>query len=64
MERVASAGEGNKEMLALVSGLHPIKRMALPKEIAQAALFMLSARFNAMRGKLVVVDGGMFVRLL
>lgn len=38
-----AGGEGNYEVLAFVSRLHPIKRMAQPKEIAQAALFMLSA---------------------
>lgn len=39
-----AGGEGNDEVLAFDSGLHPIKRTALPKEIAQAALFMLSDR--------------------
>ena len=59
-----AGGEGNDEVLAFVSGLHPIKRMALPKEIAQAALFMLSDRAGFMTGTPMVVDGGMSVRLL
>lgn len=59
-----SGGEGNSEVMAFVSGLHPIKRMAGPKEIAQAALFMLSDRASFMTGSPMVVDGGMSVRLL
>lgn len=59
-----AGGEGNSEVMAFVSGLHPIKRMASPKEIAQAALFMLSDRASFMTGSPMVVDGGMSVRLL
>jgi NAD(P)-dependent dehydrogenase (short-subunit alcohol dehydrogenase family) len=59
-----AGGEGNSEVLAFVSGLHPVKRMAQPSEIAQAALFMLSDRASFMTGTPMVVDGGMSVRLL
>lgn len=59
-----AGGEGNSEVLAFVSGLHPMKRMADPREIAQAALFMLSDRAGFMTGSPMVVDGGMSVRLL
>lgn len=59
-----AGGEGNDEVLAFVSGLHPIKRMAQPREIAQAAMFMLSDRAGFMTGTPMVVDGGMSVRLL
>lgn len=59
-----AGGEGNSEVLAFVSGLHPMKRMAQPQEIAQAALFMLSDRSGFMTGSPMVVDGGMSVRLL
>ena len=59
-----AGGEGNSEVLAFVSGLHPLKRMAEPKEIAQAALFMLSDRAGFMTGTPMVIDGGMSVRLL
>ena len=58
-----AGGEGNSEVLAFVSGLHPMKRMAQPSEIAQAALFMLSDRASFMTGAPMVVDGGMSVRL-
>ncbi|MHA6731661.1 SDR family oxidoreductase [Devosia sp. A369] len=59
-----AGGEGNSEAMAFISGLHPIKRMAGPIEIAQAALFMLSDRASFMTGSPMVVDGGMSVRLL
>lgn len=59
-----SGGEGNNEAMAFISGLHPVKRMATPTEIAQAALFMLSDRASFMTGSPMIVDGGMSVRLL
>lgn len=58
-----AGGAGNPEVLSFVSGLHPIKRMAEPQEIAQAALFMLSDRASFMTGSPMIVDGGMSVRL-
>lgn len=59
-----AAGEGNPDALTFISGLHPMKRMASPLEIAQAALFLLSDRSRFMTGSPMVVDGGMSVRLL
>ncbi len=46
-----------------ISGLHPLKRMAEPNEIAQAALFLLSDRSGFVTGSPLSVDGGMAVRL-
>jgi NAD(P)-dependent dehydrogenase (short-subunit alcohol dehydrogenase family) len=40
-----------------------MKRMAMPKEIAQAALFLLSDRSSFMTGSPMIADGGMSVRL-
>ena len=40
-----------------------MKRMANAKEIAQAALFLLSDRSTFMTGSPMIVDGGMSVRL-
>lgn len=58
-----SGGEGNPAALEFVASLHPMKRMATPKEIAQAALFLLSDRSSFMTGSPMSVDGGMSVRL-
>jgi NAD(P)-dependent dehydrogenase (short-subunit alcohol dehydrogenase family) len=57
-------GEGDAETQAFIAGLHPIKRMASPREIGQAALFLLSDRSGFMTGSPMIVDGGMSVRLL
>lgn len=47
-----------------IANLHPVKRMAEPKEIAQAALFLLSDRSTFMTGSPMIVDGGISVNLL
>lgn len=59
----AAAGDGNQEFLDFVADLHPMKRMASAKEIAQAALFLLSDRASFVTGSPMIVDGGMSVRL-
>ncbi len=48
----------------LIAGLHPLKRMAEPNEIAQSALFLLSDRASFVTGSPLAVDGGMATRLL
>ncbi|WP_323018152.1 SDR family oxidoreductase [Castellaniella sp.] len=58
-----SGGEGNPAALEFIASLHPMKRMASPKEIAQAALFLLSDRSSFMTGSPMIVDGGISVRL-
>jgi NAD(P)-dependent dehydrogenase (short-subunit alcohol dehydrogenase family) len=55
--------EGDPDALAFIAGLHPMKRMAAPAEIAQAALFLLGDRSSFMTGSPMIVDGGMSVRL-
>lgn len=57
-------GEGDADTMAFIAGLHPIKRMASPHEIAQAAVFMLGDRASFMTGSPMIVDGGMSVRLV
>lgn len=47
-----------------IAGLHPVKRMAEPKEIAQSALFLLSDRASFVTGSPMAVDGGMATRLI
>jgi NAD(P)-dependent dehydrogenase (short-subunit alcohol dehydrogenase family) len=47
-----------------IAGLHPMKRMGEPKEIAQAALFLMSDRASFVTGTAMSVDGGISARLL
>lgn len=48
---------------AFIENLHPMKRMAAPREIAQTALFLLSDRASFVTGSPVLADGGISVRL-
>jgi NAD(P)-dependent dehydrogenase (short-subunit alcohol dehydrogenase family) len=43
---------------AWVAGLHALKRMADPREIAQAAIFLLSERASFLTGSAMLADGG------
>jgi len=49
---------------AFIAGLHPMKRLAVPREIAQAALFLLSDRASFVTGGPLIADGGVSVRLV
>jgi len=60
----AAGGEGNPDVLAFISNLHPMKRMAKAEEIAQAAVFLLSDRASFVTGSPMIADGGMSVRLI
>lgn len=55
--RTAMAGD-DPEAQAFIAGLHGLKRMAEPAEIAQAALFLLSDRASFVTGAPLLVDGG------
>ncbi|KAB7613271.1 SDR family oxidoreductase [Amylibacter sp. SFDW26] len=59
----AMAGD-DPEVHSFISNLHPMKRMADPKEIAQLAMFLLSDRASFVTGSAIAADGGMSVRLL
>lgn len=41
-----------------ISGLHALKRMASPTEIAQAAMFLLSDQASFVTGSALIADGG------
>jgi NAD(P)-dependent dehydrogenase (short-subunit alcohol dehydrogenase family) len=59
-----AGGEDNPGFMEHIATLHPMKRMANAKEIAQAALFLLSDRSSFMTGSPMIADGGMSVRLI
>ena len=61
--RTAMAGD-DPDTLDFVAGLHPLKRLAQPEEIARAALFLLSDDASFVTGAPLVADGGMSVRML
>ena len=46
-----------------IAGLHLLKRMAAPEEIAQAALFLLSDQAAFVTGSAMIADGGISIRL-
>lgn len=58
-----AGGEGNPDALDFIASLHPMKRMAEPREIAEAALFLLSDRASFITGSAMLADGGISVRL-
>lgn len=49
------------ETLAFVQGLHALKRLALPEEIAQAALYLASAASSFTTGSALLADGGVSI---
>ncbi|MGI9381514.1 MAG: SDR family oxidoreductase [Methyloligellaceae bacterium] len=60
--RTAMAGD-DPAVHDFIAGLHPLKRMAAPEEIAQAALFLLSDRSAFVTGSAMIADGGISIRL-
>lgn len=61
--KTAMAGD-DPQTHEFIANLHPMKRMATPEEVAQAALFLLSDASAFVTGSPMTVDGGMSVRLL
>ena len=49
------------EILAFVQGLYALKRMALPDEIAQSALYLASDASSFTTGSAFLVDGGVSI---
>ncbi len=49
------------EALSFVEGLHALKRIAEPEEIARSALFLASDAASFMNGAAVSVDGGLSI---
>ena len=54
---------GDPDIQDFIANLHPLKRMAVPHEIAQSALFLLSDRASFVTGSAVDADGGVSIRL-
>ena len=58
LTRIAMDAATNPETAAFISGLHALKRMAEPEEIADAALFLLSDMASFVTGSAMLADGG------
>lgn len=50
------------ELLAFVEGIHALKRMAQPEEIARAALFLASDQSSFVTGTAFLADGGVSIQ--
>jgi NAD(P)-dependent dehydrogenase (short-subunit alcohol dehydrogenase family) len=49
---------GDKEVQAYIAQMHPMKRIAEPEEVAEAACWLLSDRSSFTTGHVLMVDGG------
>lgn len=61
--KTAMAGD-DPDAHEFVAGLHALKRMATPEEIAQAALFLLSDQAAFVTGGAMMADGGISTSLV
>jgi len=58
---ITNAPGASKEILAFVEGLHALKRMARPEEIALSALYLASDASRFVTGTAHLVDGGVSI---
>ena len=58
---ITNAPNAGPEVLAFVEGLHALKRIAQPEEIARAALFLASDASSFTTGSALFADGGVSI---
>lgn len=58
---VANLPSASPETRGFVEGLHALKRMAQPAEIAEAALYLASDAASFVTGTALLVDGGVSI---
>ena len=58
---ITNAPDAGPEVLAFVEGLHALKRIARPEEIAQSALYLASDASSFTTGTALLADGGVSI---
>jgi NAD(P)-dependent dehydrogenase (short-subunit alcohol dehydrogenase family) len=58
---IANAPGAGPEVLAFVEGLHALKRMAKPEEIARAVLWLATEASSFVTGTACLIDGGVSI---
>jgi NAD(P)-dependent dehydrogenase (short-subunit alcohol dehydrogenase family) len=58
---IVNAPDATPELRAHVAGMHALKRLAMPSEVAEAALFLASDAASFVTGTRLRVDGGVSI---
>jgi NAD(P)-dependent dehydrogenase (short-subunit alcohol dehydrogenase family) len=58
---LANAPDADPEVQTFINGLHALKRMARPDEIARSALYLASDESSFITGTAFLVDGGISI---
>ncbi|MGM0559722.1 MAG: SDR family oxidoreductase [Pseudomonadota bacterium] len=58
---ITNAPDATPELLTFVEGLHALKRMATPEEIARSALYLASDASSFTTGTALLADGGVSI---
>ncbi len=58
---MVNAPDATQEVRDFVEGLHALKRIASPEEIAKAVLFLASEASSFVSGSAMLVDGGLSI---
>jgi NAD(P)-dependent dehydrogenase (short-subunit alcohol dehydrogenase family) len=52
----------NPEVYEMITGLHPMKRLGKPKEVAAAVVWLCSEEASFVTGHAMLIDGGYIAR--